>query len=224
LTPGTVIPNIIGIELIIDSSMYVTLSQQALLYGEYDDSPSTTSLMNNRDAEWSSSDPTVATIDENGLIVAIAVGVTFIKVSYTTTDSPEITYTSMAMLRVEAQEGLVTMGQPYQYIPLSPDPNQSFRLTVAASEDKSVELDFNLRWNSETECWYMTLSDPIEQEYYVDDVPLLAGEQSMKNILKLYSYLDIGSCYIIDISGKGTGKPDLYNLGIDFVMLWGYTE
>jgi hypothetical protein len=55
-------------------------------------------------------------------------------------------------------------------------------------------------------------------------VPLFVGQGSMINILKIYSYLDIGSCYILDISNKGTGKPNANDLGIDFVMLWGYTE
>ena len=95
---------------------------------------------------------------------------------------------------------------------IAADSRQIYKKMTIGTAKPDGEWRWQASWNG------------LRRTYYVDDIPLLAGEQSMKNILRLYSYLDIGSCYIIDISGKGTGKPDLYNLGIDFVMLWGYTE
>lgn len=225
LSPGTVIPNLESIAILMDTIMYAGDSQQAYLIGLFDDSPSTESYLNNYGAVWSSSNTEVATVDSGGLIVAIAEGITFIKASYTVSDtSPEQIFTTMIMLRVEAREGLWIVDQTYQYVPLNTTPNHSIRITIATSAERKIELNLFLCWNKTTECWVMSISDPISLEYYVDSIPLVAGEDSMFNLLKLYQYLDIGSCYIIDVSNKGTGKPDLYNLGIDFVMVWGYTE
>lgn len=224
LPPDYTLANLAGIAIMIDVAMYRGSSQQAYLIGEFDDSPPTFSELDSLKASWSSSNPEVATIDEGGLIIGISPGVTFIKCSYTVFDSPDITYNTMVMLRVEEREDLIIEGQKYQYIPLSPIPNQSFRIVLAVRPKKEIEANIFLCWNAETQCWYMTISDPIRQEYYVDSVPLFVGQGSMINILKIYSYLDIGSCYILDISNKGTGKPNANDLGIDFVMLWGYTE
>nr|MBP6064030.1 hypothetical protein [Bacteroidales bacterium] len=224
IAPGTILPNINAISIIMDEVMYEGDSQQAYLLGMFDDSPETEAYVSNFDAVWSSSNTDVATVDVGGLIIGVAAGITFIKAVYTLEDSPVQTFTTMVMLRVEAKEGQWVIGQTYQYIPLMPIPNQLFRTTIATSKDRSIDLNIFLCWNKETICWEMTISDPISEEYYVDSIPLFVGEDSMFNLLRLYQYLNIGSCYIVDISGKGTGKPALNNLGVDFLMVWGYTE
>ena len=224
IAPGTILPNTNAISIIMDEVMYEGDSQQAYLLGMFDDSPETEAYVSNFDAVWSSSNTDVATVDVGGLIIGVAAGITFIKAVYTLEDSPVQTFTTMVMLRVEAKEGQWVIGQTYQYIPLMPIPNQLFRTTIATSKDRSIDLNIFLCWNKETICWEMTISDPISEEYYVDSIPLFVGEDSMFNLLRLYQYLNIGSCYIVDISGKGTGKPALNNLGVDFLMVWGYTE
>jgi hypothetical protein len=224
LASGTILPSTNAISIIMDEIMYEGDSQQAYLLGQFDDSPETEAYLSNYDAVWTSSNPDVATVDAGGLIVGVSVGITFIKAVYIIEDSPVQTFTTMVMLRVEAKEGQWIDGQTYQYIPLLPTPNQSFRTTVATSADRSISLNLFLCWNKETECWEMTISDPVSEEYYVDSIPLFVGEDSMFNLLRLYQYLNIGSCYMVDISGKGTGKPSVNNLGIDFLMVWGYTE
>jgi len=224
IAPGTILPNTNAISIIMDEVMYEGDSQQAYLLGMFDDSPETEAYVSNFDAVWSSSNTDVATVDAGGLIIGVAAGITFIKAVYTLEDSPVQTFTTMVMLRVEAKEGQWVIGQTYQYIPLMPIPNQLFRTTIATSKDRSIDLNIFLCWNKETICWEMTISDPISEEYYVDSIPLFVGEDSMFNLLRLYQYLNIGSCYIVDISGKGTGKPALNNLGVDFLMVWGYTE
>jgi hypothetical protein len=224
IAPGTILPNTNAISIIMDEVMYEGDSQQAYLLGMFDDSPETEAYVSNFDAVWSSSNTEIATVDAGGLIIGVAAGITFIKAVYTLEDSPVQTFTTMVMLRVEAKEGQWVIGQTYQYIPLMPIPNQLFRTTIATSKDRSIDLNIFLCWNKETICWEMTISDPISEEYYVDSIPLFVGEDSMFNLLRLYQYLNIGSCYIVDISGKGTGKPALNNLGVDFLMVWGYTE
>lgn len=224
IAPGTILPNTNAISIIMDEVMYEGDSQQAYLLGMFDDSPETEAYVSNFDAVWSSSNTEIATVDVGGLIIGVAAGITFIKAVYTLEDSPVQTFTTMVMLRVEAKEGQWVIGQTYQYIPLMPIPNQLFRTTIATSKDRSIDLNIFLCWNKETICWEMTISDPISEEYYVDSIPLFVGEDSMFNLLRLYQYLNIGSCYIVDISGKGTGKPALNNLGVDFLMVWGYTE
>ena len=224
VAPGTVVPDIISLGLIITSPMLVGGSQQAQVVAYYDDGSQ--SILNPLSVTWLSSNVLVATIDSSGLIVGIAAGLSFIRASYEVYSSPDTIFTTLLMLKVEALGDNIVAGQliPYQYIPLQPAPNQSFRSTLAASAVKSIDLNFNLSWNGQAGYWVMTLSNPATGDYYVDSIPLFAGISPTMNLLKQYSYLDIGSCYIINISGKGLEVPDDTNLGIDFIMLWGYTE
>lgn len=224
LAPGTVVPNLLSLGLVISSPMLVGTSQQAQVIAHYDNG--TQGILFPSEVTWTSSDTTVATVDTDGLIVTIKVGLTFIRVTYKVLTSPETEFTTILMLRVENVEetGIVREEENYQYIPLKPNPNQFFRVTVSANETRSLDINFLLSWNEEAQYWVMSLMKPSTGEYYVDSIPLLSGKLPTYNLLKLYSYLDIGSCYIVDISGKGTGKPDNTNLGIDYVMLWGYTE
>jgi len=167
---------------------------------------------------WVSSNPTVATIDSNGLIVAVSTGITFIRATYGSTS----TY---IMLKIEEASTVSTTtgSYTYQQISLTPDPNQTFSCTLLV-DGKNIPINFQLRWNAQANYWVMTLINSANGTYYVDSIPLIAGVQPTINILQPYSYLKIGSCYIVNISGINNDYPTSENLGIDYIMLWGDTE
>jgi hypothetical protein len=152
------------------------------------------------------------------LIVAVSTGITFIRATYGSTS----TY---IMLKVEqaVTVSTITGSYTYQQIPLTPDPNQTFSCTLLI-DGKNIPIDFQLHWNAQANYWVMTLINSASSTYYVDSIPLIAGVQPTINILQPYSYLKIGSCYIINISGIASDCPTDENLGIDYIMLWGDTE
>ena len=196
-------------------TMIVGQSQQtgAIGYYNFNTTVNLTQLV-----AWISSNPTVATIDSNGLIVAHSTGITFIRATYGSTS----TY---IMLKVEqaVTVSTITGSYTYQQIPLTPDPNQTFSCTLLI-DGKNIPIDFQLHWNAQANYWVMTLINSASRTYYVDSIPLIAGIQPTINILQPYSYLKIGSCYIVNISGIASDYPTDDNLGTDYIMLWGDTE
>jgi uncharacterized protein YjdB len=197
-----------------DSTMIVGSSQQTGAIGNYNFDRE---INLTQSVTWVSSNTDVATIDSNGLIVAHAVGITFIRATYGSTS----TY---IMLKVEEASTVLTVTGLYSYqqIPLTPDPNQTFSCTLKV-DGKNIPINFRLHWNIQAQYWAMTLINS-DGTYYVDSIPLIAGVQPAINLLQPYSYLKIGSCYIINISGINSDYPTSENLGIDYIMLWGDTE
>jgi len=108
-------------------------------------------------------------------------------------------------------------------IPLTSDPNQTFRCTIPI-EGNNLTLLFKLRYNSESEYWAMTLTDGQTNEMLVDSVPLLAGEYPAANLLEQYAYLNIGSAVIVKMNPDAEGaNPGPDNLGTDFKLIWSDT-
>jgi hypothetical protein len=220
--PFYVSPNLLEMYLIMSTPMLVGQSQQAGILGLYDND--TEEIIPSINGTWESSNTSVATVDITGLIVAVEAGVTFIKVTYEIEDSPSQTFTSQRMLTVN-QEGITeSTSTIIQQIPLKPLPNQSFRTTVATSEDRHLDIDFKLCWNESAGYWTMTLIDPATGDYYVDAIPLLSGDSPTFDLLRQYKHLDIGSCFIVNISNLESNVPTKENLGIDYIMVWGYTN
>jgi hypothetical protein len=197
------------------SPMLVNSSQQATGIGYYSDgSQAIITLL----ITWTSSNLVVATINKNGVVVALLNGLTFIKATYEG-------FTAQVMIRVDEITNSALIGETVnlQQIPLSPDPNQSFRSTLTV-DGKNIDLNFQLRWNAQARYWAMTIIDPLTGDYLVDSIPLSAGVQPTVNLLQPYRYLKIGSCYIVNISNLPSEYPNDTNLGVDYIMLWGDTE
>jgi hypothetical protein len=220
--PGTVVPDLSYIEIVLDKDVIVGTSQQARIIGYFNDSPETSEEINPTLVTWISSNTAVATVDSNGLVVAISAGVTFIRATYEVLDSPAQEFTTVFMMSVYDVE--INTDNPYQYIPLKPTPNQNFRCVVSVDATTRVSIDFKLVWNEYSDCWEMSLKNSNTGEYYVDPIPLYAGRYPTHNLLGQHQYLNIGSCYILNISNLPEEKPNLTNLGIDYILVWGYTE
>ncbi|OOM74003.1 hypothetical protein CLPUN_42410 [Clostridium puniceum] len=103
-------------------------------------------------------------------------------------------------------------------IPLTTSPNQKFTSTIPV-DGKKIKFNFFLRFNTEAKYWVLDIFDSKNDSLIVS-VNLVCGS----NLLEQYSYLNIGSAYILKVDATLAGdKPNEYNLGTDFLLLWGDT-
>jgi len=103
-------------------------------------------------------------------------------------------------------------------IPLSTSPNQTFTSTIPI-DGKKIKFNFFLRFNTEANYWVLDISDSSNNNLIVS-INLICG----LNLLEQYSYLNIGSAYIAKIDNSfSEDSPNEYNLGSNFVLLWGNT-
>lgn len=110
---------------------------------------------------------------------------------------------------------------PSQIIPLTSQPNQT--MTVSLNIDGStLTLRLNIRFNEMAGWWVMIIADQFGN-MIIDGVPLVTGDYPAANMLEQYAYLEIGSCFMINISQTPIDSPNLTNLGNDFVLLWADT-
>lgn len=211
--------NLISIGIAISTTMLVGSSQQASAIGYYDDGTSSniTHLVT-----WESSESTVASIDGIGLISALKTGITFISASMTTVAYGEIK-SRIALYVVQLDSSIFIGETAIQHIQISALPNQTFNATLTV-DGKKLTIRIQLRWNIQAQYWVMSIINIKTGDYYVDDIPLMAGVMPTVNLLQPHNYLKIGSCYIVNISGTDSDIPDQYNLGSDFILLWGDTE
>jgi hypothetical protein len=108
-----------------------------------------------------------------------------------------------------------------QTIPVTSAPNQLFAIPLSV-DGASLSLILALHFNEVANYWVMTVSD-ANSNVLVDSVPLVTGNWPVCNILKQYAFLQIGSCYIINVTGNAGGNPNSTNLGNGYIMLWGDT-
>jgi hypothetical protein len=109
-----------------------------------------------------------------------------------------------------------------QLIPLNATPNQTFQSTLSV-DSKNITLEFNLRYNEIAGYWVMKLTETVNNTVLVDSIPLIPGGYPADNILDQYSYLGIGSAFIVKSSSVSADYPDDNNLGTDFLLIWGDT-
>lgn len=106
----------------------------------------------------------------------------------------------------------------YMIVPLTTDPNQNFNCTLPV-DNANITLFFDLSYNTNNFCWFMTVSDS-NKNVLVDSIALVCGI----NLLAAYSYLRIGSAYIVKIINSESDIPDDSSLGKDYVLVWGDTD
>ena len=105
-----------------------------------------------------------------------------------------------------------------QILPLTSDPNQTFQSTLTV-DGKNITLGFKIIFNEVAGYWIMMILNPSTNVIILDSIPLLPS----MNILGQYSYLRIGSAYLINASHTQAEYPTDANLGTDFVLVWGDT-
>lgn len=103
-------------------------------------------------------------------------------------------------------------------IPITAAPNQTFNCKVSV-DGKNLVLHFRTRFNEVAGYWLVSLSDSKGNEYIVN-MPILPAE----NLLEQYSYLGIGSAFIIKSSAITDVWPTANTLGTEWSLLWSDTN
>lgn len=105
-----------------------------------------------------------------------------------------------------------------QTIVLSSAPNQTFSVGVNINGGTTT-LRLAVYYNRITGFWVMDIASQAGVPL-VTSVPLLTGVWPAANILMPYQYLNIGSAYIINISGTSLDYPNETTLGNGFYLIW----
>lgn len=109
----------------------------------------------------------------------------------------------------------------WQYIPLSPIPDQEFSVTVKAN-GKNIPLILHLRFNTEGEFWHVDISDGRTGKMLLSNQPLVTGEYPAADRLGQFRHLGIGSMLVLKNTNETEADiPGLEDLGTDFLLIWG---
>lgn len=108
-----------------------------------------------------------------------------------------------------------------QLLPVTSQPNQSFTASLKV-DGSNLVLRFNLRYNEMAGYWVKTIADKSGNAL-IDSLPLVTGSYPAANLLKQYGHLNIGSAYIVNVSGTSLDYPNGESLGTDHLIVWGDT-
>ncbi len=117
------------------------------------------------------------------------------------------------------------MEEEYNYcmIPLTTEPNQQMQVKVPI-DNKNISFLLTIRYNSMGKYWNIDIADGNTGDIILSGLPLLASEYPAANVLEQYSYLKIGSMYVVKVNASILQEnPDVSNLGTDFILIWGDT-
>lgn len=108
-------------------------------------------------------------------------------------------------------------------LPVDTQPNQTFECSLPV-DDKNRRFKFFFSWNAIGQYWQFDLYDQNQ-----DNIQLLSNQvvcpinAPYNNILWSYTYKEIGSLYVINVSDVSGDRPGLQNLGSDWLLVWGDT-
>lgn len=106
-----------------------------------------------------------------------------------------------------------------QIINVTSAPNQRFSVSLAVNGG-TINLQLSLSFNAMGEFWVLNIFTPSGIPIMLS-VPLVTGVWPAANILSPFQYLNIGSCYVINVTGADADLPGATSLGSDFTLLWG---
>jgi hypothetical protein len=107
-------------------------------------------------------------------------------------------------------------------IPLTSDPDQNFSCSLPI-DSQNITLYFRLRYNTIAGYWVATIVNS-QGVMLIDSMPLFNGQYPSADLLRQHKYLKIGSAYIIKTGQSSDDSPTEYNLGREFVLIWGDTS
>lgn len=103
-------------------------------------------------------------------------------------------------------------------IPITTAPNNSFSCKIPV-DSKNIMIYFFARFNEVAGYWLVSLSDGKNTDY-IRNLPVLPSD----NILEQYSYLGVGSAYILKSASVIEEWPTSSTLGTDWVLVWSDTK
>jgi hypothetical protein len=109
-----------------------------------------------------------------------------------------------------------------QIIPLTSDPNQTFNTSLNI-DNSNITLTLTLKYNEMSGYWKMSIANTAGT-LLLDSIPVITGLYPAANLLGQYSYLNIGSAYVVKTTSTTLDFPDSSTLGTDFVLAWSDTQ
>lgn len=109
-------------------------------------------------------------------------------------------------------------------IPLIPSTNQSMTCTLPV-DDENITLHFNFAYNRLGGYWFFSITEMPEKVLLIDAAPLVTGLSPAANLLRQFSYMEIGSAYVVPANDDFIRNiPGFENLGVDYYLYWSDTE
>ena len=108
----------------------------------------------------------------------------------------------------------------YRQVPLTNAPRQSLTCSFTFG-DINRSLDLLVHFSEIAGYWLLDITDADTGIRLVSSLPLVPSDYPSSNILRPYSYLGIGSAYVINTSGIVGEYPTADNLGTDWQLIWG---
>lgn len=105
-----------------------------------------------------------------------------------------------------------------QIVQLDPSPGQTFKVTLNVNNGL-LTLGLALNYNVMAGYWMMTIFDQ-PGNLLLSNLPMLTGTWPAGNLLQPYGYLQIGSAFLINVSGDPGDYAGPSNLGSDYALLW----
>ena len=105
----------------------------------------------------------------------------------------------------------------YYEIPLDNTPfsQQTFKLTLEGN--RNINILLKLRYYDLLNLWVADICDNATGEELIVGMPLVAGV----DLLRQYSYLNIGSAYMVAVEPTQLQQPNNETLGSTWILLWG---
>ncbi|SFE43328.1 hypothetical protein SAMN04487969_102495 [Paenibacillus algorifonticola] len=109
-------------------------------------------------------------------------------------------------------------------IPLIPSTNQTLVCTLPV-DDQNITLQFSFTYNHIGKYWWFSVIEMPSKVLLLDSAPLVVGFFPAGNLLRQFSYMEIGSAFIVPANDNFIRDiPNFDNLGTDFYLMWSDTE
>ena len=112
----------------------------------------------------------------------------------------------------------------YQLLPSTDDPYLVFYMP-ASPDGHAFQAQVELRFLPAPEKWFLSISDGITGEVYVNQIPVLCSYEILNDLLYPFRWLFQGSGIGSFFCVKGTDQPSSPDPGRhnlkEFILLWG---
>lgn len=107
-----------------------------------------------------------------------------------------------------------------QIVPLVQAPNQTFTVQLTV-DGAPLTLNLTLTYSVMSGWWQLSIAN-VQNAVLVASIPLVTGWYPCANLLAQYSYLKIGSAFLLNTGNVASDYPGASNL-TDFSLLWSDT-
>ena len=132
-----------------------------------------------------------------------------------------INWTALNLFQLPVTRDATAAPASGQIIPLSVSPNQTFTVNLTV-DGNALTLNLGLRFSTMAGYWVLSIYD-ANNNIILDSLPMITGWYPAGNILAQYSYLKIGSAFILNEGTSDSDYPGSSDLGTGFQLLWADT-